>query len=711
MEASETSNKRSIPSMLYALASFTPWIIYWILCGMGNEFGITIPLAISLFLLVLEIHAKDVSLMDLTSAIYFTIAFTGVCMLNQSVFIEESSFLGYLTLFIMAMLSLAIKRPFTIHFSKREYPPIYWRDKSFIAINSAITAVWTLIFIVNALAFLYLPMPLIISNILIVVGMIFSTIFPVKAPAYYITREYRKYDWRVKVDLSKPKGENEYDVIIVGSGIGGLACGALLAKRGYKVLVLEQHYQVGGYCSSFQRKGFTFNTGVEDVSGLWEKGPITNLLKELGLKKEDLFVKNTIRYIFKGQEIDANSLEEFIEQLSKMFPDENIQAFFDEAEKAYRECYREAEVAGVPLPPYLLVKLFGEKKLLNYPREHPHFYDWMNKTYKEKLDEHFKSEDLKKLLCALIGYLGTKPEETPASSALTAAVSYYIHGGYYPKGGAQHFANTLKNVIEGQGGKVLTRHKVDKILVENGEVKGVKVGDKTFKSSIVVANVNAKTLFLELIDQRHLDRKFIEYIKSLKMSPSAFMVFLGVDMDLSNYPTLIHNLDEGYGITINSNADSALAPKGKASLTIIILANYNNFPPRNTKEYKKLKEKLAQQLIKKAEKVIPNLSKHVTVQDTATPKTFERYTSMPQGAIYAFHQSKETKRPHYKTPIKGLYLSSASTFPGAGIEAVTIAATICANDITNWKHRCPLNTPCKITCSETKNTNSHQTKL
>ena len=77
----------------------------------------------------------------------------------------------------------------------------------------------------------------------------------------------------------KPKGEGGYDVIIVGSGIGGLTCGALLSKRGYRVLVLEQHSQVGSYCSSFRRKG----------SGLWEKGPINFLLRELGLKKEDLF--------------------------------------------------------------------------------------------------------------------------------------------------------------------------------------------------------------------------------------------------------------------------------------------------------------------------------------------------------------------------------------------------------------------------------------
>ena len=530
-------------------------------------------------------------------------------------------------------------------------------------------------------------MTVVLSNLFIAVGIFFSVVYPLKAPAHFALKEFKKYDWRVFVDTSKPKAEDEYDVIIVGSGVGGLVCGSLLSKWGYKVLVLEQHYQVGGYCSSFMRKGFIFNAGVEDVSGLWEKGPITYLLKELGLRKEDLFVKNTREYVFKGRHIRAESLEEFIEILSGMFPDEkeNIRAFFEEAEKAYEECYREAEVYGTPLPAELIVKVFGERKLLDYPREHPHFYDWINKSFKEKLDEYFKNEDLKALLCALLGYVGTTPDKTPASSALTACVSYYLHGGYFPKGGAQKFANSLRDFIVNHGGTVLVNHKVDRILVEDGKAVGVKSGDRIFRAPIVVSNVNAKTTFLELVGRDNLKKEFVEYIMGLKMSPSCFMVFLGLDMDLSSYPTLIKNMDDGYEIVINSNADPSLAPRGKASITILTSASYEDFPERGTEEYMCKKQELSEILINKAEKLIPNLSRHIVVKDAATPKTFERYTFMPQGAIYSFDQSIGVKRPYFKTPIKGLYLVGASTFPGGGIEAVTISGIICAYDIYGWK--------------------------
>ena len=169
------------------------------------------------------------------------------------------------------------------------------------------------------------------------------------------------------------------------------------------------------------------------------------------------------------------------------------------------------------------------------------------------------------------------------------------------------------------------------------------------------------------------------------MSPSCFAVFLGLDMDLRDLPSIIVNLDEGYYLVINSNADPTLAPKGKASVMILTGADYRDFPERGTEEYLRLKKMLAENLVEKAEKLIPNLSKHIVVMDAATPKTYERYTSMPEGAIYSFDQSIRTKRPYFKTPIKGLYLASASTFPGGGIEAVTISGIICANDICGWR--------------------------
>ncbi|MEF3245057.1 MAG: FAD-dependent oxidoreductase [Caldisericaceae bacterium] len=689
MEGSKNSKKK-IPGMVYILFSFIPWITYWILCGMEINLGLIIPLFISFILVIPQIYKRDSNIMDVFSLVYFLVANLGFFIFKTKIFIEKSGFLGYIALFFMSTLSLLIKQPYTLQVSKRDYPPIYWKDSFFILINNIITIFWAVIFALNAAIYLIFSMPLtvIFSNLLIGAGTLFSIVFPLKAPSFFTLKEFKKYDWRIDLDPERNKSENEYDVIIIGSGIGGLTCGALLSKRGYRVLVLEQHYLVGGYCSSFRRNGFIFNTGVEDVSGLWEKGPITYLLKELKLNKDDLFVKNKTRFIFKGNEIEVSNLEDLINNISKLFPNEkeNIKAFFEEAKEAYEECYKDTTY-GTPLPAELIAKVFGEDALLNYPKNNPHFYDWMNKSFKQKLDEFFKNDDLKYLISGFLGYLGTTPDKTAASSALTATVSYYLHGGFFPKGGAQNFANALKKFILDNKGTILLNHKVDEILVNNGTVEGVRVLKKIFKAPIVVANANAKTTFLELLKESTLPKQFIEYIKGLKMSPSVFMTFLGIDMDLSEYPTIINHLDEEFGIVINSNADRNLAPKGKASVTLLSSANYYEFKEKGKQEYLKMKEDFSKKLIEKAEKVIPNLSKKIIVKDAATPKTFESYTSMPEGAIYSFDQSIGVKRPYFKTPIKGLYLASASTFPGGGIEAVVISGMICANDICNWKFR------------------------
>ncbi|MCD6591849.1 MAG: NAD(P)/FAD-dependent oxidoreductase [Thaumarchaeota archaeon] len=678
-----------VPGMIFILVSFIPWIIYWILCSLGLSIGVLISLAVAAILVIYQARLREFNPMDLMSLAYFAAASAATYILDFGLFVEKPGFLGYLALFIMALISIAAGRPFTLQASKRDYPEVYWRDRTFLLVNDAIAGMWSIIFLLNSIISIALvnPYARAASNALIAIGIILSILSPEKLSAYLLTRNFRRCDWRVKVDPKRPKAEDEYDVIIVGSGIGGLTCGALLSKRGYKTLILEQHYLVGGYCTSFSRSGFTFNVGVSDVSGLWERGPITRLLRELGLEPEELFVRNRMRYVFRGKAIDAGSLDELVEKLSEMFPseEENIQRFLEDARMAYDECYMEADVYGTPLPAELIVKVFGSKKLLNYPKDHPHFYDWMNKTFKEKLDEYFKDEDLKNLLCALIGYIGAKPDKVSASSALTATVSYYIHGGYFPRGGAQNFADTLRRFIEDHGGKVMLRCKVNEILVEDGRVRGVKAGERMFKAPIVVANANAKTTFLELVGEKFLDKGFIEYIKGLKMSPSCFAVFLGLDVDLRDYPSIIVNLDNGYYLVINSNADPSLAPEGKASITILTEANYYDFPERGTREYIKLKRMLAEKLIEKAEKIIQGLIKHIVVMDIATPKTYERYTSMPEGAIYSFDQSIYTKRPYFKTSIKGLYLASASTFPGGGIEAVTISGIICANDICGWK--------------------------
>jgi len=508
----------------------------------------------------------------------------------------------------------------------------------------------------------------------------------------FVYKDFEKYDWDVEIDRKeKQKAWDEYDVIIIGSGIGGLACGALLTKKGYKVLILEHHYQVGGFYGSFSRKGFVFNNAATEVTGLWEQGPLYLFLKELGLKKENFFARNTNKYVFSDMDIHGvDDIDEFRKKLSTMFPadTESLCAFLDDAERALEERFWDSHIYGISLPPEIIAKIYGKQRLDKHLKECPHHYDWMRKTLQQKLDEYFKHDEMKLMLGIFFNYAMIDMDKTPADLALRD-YGFVRHGSFYPKGGAQKLANTIRDFIKDHGGDVLLKRRVDKILTEDGKVTGVRAGEDVFKASVVVSNSNVKTTFLDLVDRKDLNEKLVASIKRIKMSDSVFIVFLGVDMDLSDYPTQIKSLDEdsdlGVHLVFNSNCDPTLAPDGKTSLTLVRLASSDEFPERGTAEYKRKKKEYADNLIKAAEKIIPGLREHIIVRDAATPKTLERYTFMPEGAMDGPDVSTDTERPCFKTPIKGLYLAGASTYPGGGIELALWSGAICANDICGWK--------------------------
>jgi len=677
---------RDIPGGLWIALLFSPWIAYWIICGFGYSLGVLVGLFISIIIYVVSPDKR--SIMGLTTLIYFVVGVIFTFALRLPLFVTHNGPLGYGALCIMSLASLAFKNPYTYEVAKRDYPEAYWHTPEFFRINAILTSVWTVIFLVNALLHLQLPPPYyLVSIALNILGIVISVVYP---------RMYLRWSVQKLIPAyARWKAPDSRDVIIVGSGIGGLTCGALLAKRGYRVTVLEHHYQVGGCCTSFRRGHFIFSAGVESISGLGPRGPVRHLLVELGYNPDELFVRTREAYVIGGEWIEIpSSFNEFVEMLCKRYPDEAeaIREFFSEVETVYREMYKEVELVGAPLPKDLLAQVLGIDYLFRYPVEHPAFSKYIasNPTLKEVLDQYFRNEELKKLLVLLTtAYLGTPPEETPFLSALPI-YGYYIDGGYYPKGSAQAYANLLARIIENNRGRVLLRHMVEKVVVEDGAVRGVIANGRFFEAPIVVLNVNALNL-LKLVDKRHLPKSYIEHIESLRPSVTAFIVYLGVKMDLSGYPPLIKSFDDGIGIVVNSNLDPELAPKGHSSVSIITLLPpeaYKEFGRYGTPDYKARKAEYTNKLIKKAERLIPGLKDNIVIKDAATPYTIERYTLNPNGAIYGLDQSaRAPKRPYYKTPIKGLYLTGASTFPGGGIEAVTISGIITANDISSWPTR------------------------
>lgn len=676
-------------SMLMLALAFLPWIAYWLFAGTQRSEGILIALGISCALLAQQVWTRFYRLLDIATFVYFAIATLATFVFGATLFVVHAGPVSFGTLLAIALISLVLRRPFTAYAARHMYPRKYWSNPAFVMLHSIITAVWVgVFFLCSAIIILVqvsLTSPVPIG--LLVTGFLFTVIFQSKGPAFLVRQRYKPFEWHIPLTPSTVRQQDEYDVAVIGAGIGGLSCAALLAKRGCKVLVMEQQAQVGGYCRSLERGEYAFSAGVTGISGLWSKGPVSRLLNELGIAIDGRFVRHNRSFVYKGEILNTGStIRSMQDSLASAFPQEreHIATFFQEGAEAFYQLHEYSSRFNTPLPEHLVVRLMGDEAAAELPRKYATLYDWLGKTLKQKLDEHFQSEDLKMIMAATSAQNGTTPENTPGLRALIGCAGPLVEGTYCPIAGPGAFAEALADAIESRGGTVLLNYHVDRILTDKRRVRGIRTGEKILQAHVVVANVNPRTCVLQMVEAREIGGLYIDYIKSLPMSRSAFIVYAGIEDDLSSYPSLIENIDGDFTILINSNIDPRFAPGGRSSLTLVAPMGYRDFPSRDERNYDDRKRQFAALLVRKAAEVIPGLSDHVAVLDAATPRTLEGYTSMHEGAVYGFDQSLGSRLPHFRAPIKGLYFVGASTFPGAGVESAVMSGTICAQDIVGW---------------------------
>ena len=683
--------------MFQVFLGFAPWIIYWIFSGINLWTPAILGGLLAAVGLVTWrwIKRRDVKTMEAVTLGYFMLNVLVTLGLNLSLFNTHGPLLIGLTLAGMAFGSLLARSPFTYQYARESWPREMWKNPIFISTNQIITGVWGLIFLVNAgLGALSLSLPhfsllfnAIFANGLIGLGIAFSALFPKWFPRFilqHLIDAREPYKWPDPKFNGCPSSVDEHDVIVVGSGIGGLTAAALLAKRGLKVAVFEQHFLAGGYCTSWERgvrRGgerlvYVFDAGVHDVSGLGERGGVRSVMKQLDIEEEVDWHRMDHEYFIKGVHLRVpRDPALFAVKLGELFPSEreNIGSFFCEMESVYREMYADVEMTdGIPTAPRTV------DAMLAYPSAHPHMMKWMDLPFGKMLDAYFKDESLKQFLSALTGYLSDDPTLLTVG-AMAPIFGYYFDGGYYPGGGSQKFADALVTVIEKHGGKIYLRTPVRRIVIEAGRAVGVELGNgQIHRAKAILSNADLKRTFLELVGRKHLPAKFARRMKATKPSASAFMVFLGLDFIPGLEPI---GMSSGIGIMIPSKADASLAPRGGASMTLIKLVPQDETAgwDRKAKGYNERKHLYADGMIAEVEKVIPGLSKHIVYRQESSPRTFERYAWTTSGSIYG--SSWDSPHPPIKSPVPNLYLAGSGVFPGPGVEAVVISGALAASEI------------------------------
>ena len=503
-------------------------------------------------------------------------------------------------------------------------------------------------------------------------------------------------------------GENEYDAIIIGSGLGGLSCAAAFARQGFKPLVIEQHSKVGGYATTFMCPGgFVFDVSLHSTT-VGERNGIHNLIPGFPEIEEVEFEPhpNLYRLILPDYDIRVpqKNITAYINKLIELFPEEKtgIEGIFEDM-KGITNDIGKYSASG------------GKVDMSTFANDFPYLVKGFNRTWGNLVDARITNPKLKAIVSSLWGYYGLPPSKLSPYYYAMPTYSYLHSGGYYPRGRSQKISDAFEKFIEEHNGKVMISSRVEKILTKENKAYGVVTEDgKEYTAKVVISNANTFDTFNKMLDDKSVLKDYLTRMETLSVSLSCFQVFLGLNKDLvketgitdteifyntgydadADYESMKKADVEngGYGMMLYDNVYKGYSPERKNTLNILALQGFDHWEKYKVdyfkgdkEEYNKEKERMADILIDKVEKtVLPGLRNAIEVKEIGTPLTNIRYTSNYRGAIYGFDQTLDNSgntRLGHSTPVKNLYLSGAWTKPGHGYGGVIYSGLECFGEI------------------------------
>jgi len=488
-------------------------------------------------------------------------------------------------------------------------------------------------------------------------------------------------------------------IIIIGSGIGGLTAGNLLARKGHKAVLFETHSSPGGYTAGFRRQGFYFESGTLAFES---SKPVFRIMKEMGVFDKIEFVRQKMGIISGRVNGVCASYEDFKRLFCDSYPDERekLDRYFAETDKMIRVMFA-------------VMRPHGSSGYLAYPFNLARFV-WLYKKYSKEtitdfaarsfgrdsaLFRHFKSFGYPDMSAALIG----------------PALVSFLEDYWTVKSGMQSWADALAASFRGLGGELKLGTRVDKIVTRNGKAAGVEAKGQFHPADWVISAADYKKTFLEMLDDKSLLPEALrEKIARTAVSEGIVTAYLGLSIPpaelgkwmkmpyISCHDTRVDadvrtgvddpEFFEKAPISLYSPSlhDSNLAPPGKSGLMIQAVSPYrwmNNWGGGDRQTYKELKERVTQTLIAKASACISGLADMIEFADLATPLTYERYTGNTDGATSAWSWNPKNKfyknvmSTNISTPIPNLLIGSCWACQIGGVPSAINAARKCARRI------------------------------
>ena len=512
------------------------------------------------------------------------------------------------------------------------------------------------------------------------------------------------------------RAEDRFDVVVIGSGIGGLTTAALLSKAGRRVLVLERHYAMGGFTHTFRRRAYEWDVGVHYVGELQTEGTLPHLLMHdiAGDRLEWALMPAVYdRLHFPDRSYDVRAgREEFIAGLAADFPSERsaIARYVALADRAYVAAIRFFRHKALPRLLAGVTRWAMCGAFLKVARQ----------TTLDALTSLTKDPRLVGVLTGQWGTYGLPPAES--SFGIHAIVaSHYLGGGAYPVGGAGSIAASVLPTIEAGGGKLLVNAEVEQILVRKGRVRGVRmVSGQEIVAPIVISDAGVANTFGRLLGEETrarfgLDRKLAE----VEPSTGHVSLYVGlrepahrIGLEATNlwiHPSYDHDRNvrsylgnrEAPLPTVYISFPSAKDPTWEArrgesaTLEVVSFAPYEWFETweqrrwrKRGAEYEELKARFSERLLQALYEHVPQTQGKVDYHELSTPLSTRHFGNYARGEIYGLSPTPRRFGLEWlvpRTPVRGLFLTGqdvvAHGVVGAMYGGLVTASAILRRDV------------------------------
>ncbi|MCB9508139.1 MAG: NAD(P)/FAD-dependent oxidoreductase [Myxococcales bacterium] len=506
---------------------------------------------------------------------------------------------------------------------------------------------------------------------------------------------------------SKEIPDARWDAIVIGSGMGGMTTAALLAKVGRRVLVLEQHYEPGGFTHTFQRKGWRWDVGVHavgEVSLRSRIGRVLHLLTDGQLEWASLGPVYDSFEFPEGLAIEfPDSPEKFRANLVAAFPDDAaaIDAYLAEVRRVARAMpghYGALTASG--WLGSLAQRLIGKEARVELERRTA-----------EVLAALTPNPKLRAVLAAQWGYYGSVPSRS--SFAIQALVAkHFWHGAYYPVGGAQRIAEALLGVVERAGGAVAVRADVERVVVEHGRAVGVRTRDgRELRAPIVVSAVGVQSTVNRLLPEPLRSAPWAREVAAMPPAPAHVCLYLGFSGDIREagasaanrwfYETWDHEAELWH---VAPGADVPRAPCLYCSFPslkdpthdpgpdqlhtgeVVTFVPWDAFAGwegtrwyKRGEDYEAFKAAMTERLLEQLYERMPKLRGLVKHAELSTPLSTDHFARPSRGSIYGLEPTVDRFKSRWlrpKSPIPGLYFSG-SEVASVGVMGAMLGGLLC----------------------------------